>query len=230
MTSQTQWTRAIVLMPPPPEGRGVSDSLKSEFARRDWFVVEQHDPHLALSELCLRERAQAARSAWGLHRMEQVALVVVQPEYWRQHGRELDALLAAVVRYAPSAAIWKVVDNNVHPVHERANETPPSKNSASSPPPLPVRHDAAPSPRPVSAPPLKLAGNEVPRDSTSQSPPLRIPAVSENPLAFAAKSEDSTPQVSTDEDQPVLDSRITRQEIDMLLDMNRPANPSEAGT
>src|SRR5215510_1021765 len=99
MPSTNEWTRVVVLTPPPSKGAGLTEGLKKLFAARDWFAVEQQDPYLAMAELCLRERAQVARSAWGLQRMELIALVVLQPAQWPQ----LQQLVDAVHQFVPSA-------------------------------------------------------------------------------------------------------------------------------
>src|SRR5688500_8563680 len=133
MPSQTEWTRVVVLTPSPNggpgpgaaipaaggpaagaaiPGRGVTDDLKSQFAQRDWFAVEQHDPFLAMAELCLRDRAQATRASWGLQRMEQLALVVVNPQQWPL----LSHMVAAVGRFVPVATVWTVTDGEIVPL------------------------------------------------------------------------------------------------------------------
>src|SRR5688572_14735153 len=118
MASTNQWTRVVVLTPAASfnGGSGVSSGLSPElkaiFSARDWFAVEQNDPNLAMAELCLRERAQTARAAWGLQRMEQLALVVLEPQKWLQ----LDELATAVRTYIRCATIWTVAENEVIPL------------------------------------------------------------------------------------------------------------------
>ena len=102
MEKTGQWTRVILLTPPPAEGGGLTASLRGEFEKRDWFAIEQNDPYLAFTELCLRDKAQAARSSWGLQRMEQLALVVTHPQQWS----DLRELAAAVRKYVPVSTMW----------------------------------------------------------------------------------------------------------------------------
>ena len=102
MEKTGQWTRVILLTPPPAEGGGLTASLRAEFEQRDWFAIEQNDPYLAFTELCLRDKAQAARSSWGLQRMEQLALVVTHSQHWSA----LRELAAAVRKYVPVSTMW----------------------------------------------------------------------------------------------------------------------------
>src|SRR4029453_18060577 len=114
MALTNEWTRVVVLTPPSSKGFGLSEGLKKLFAARDWFAVEQHDAYLAMAELCLRERAQVARSAWGLQRMELIALVVMHPEQWPQ----LQQLVNAVHQFVPSATIWSAAqDDSISPLN-----------------------------------------------------------------------------------------------------------------
>src|SRR5262245_42481345 len=99
LSKQGQWTRVVVLMPPqneaprPPQpgpvheapplnDTSLAEPLRAAFAARDWFPILQHDPYLAFAELSLREQAQSSRAAWGLQRMEEIALVIVSTTVW----------------------------------------------------------------------------------------------------------------------------------------------------
>jgi hypothetical protein len=138
MPSTNEWTRVVVLTPPSSKGHGMTEGLKRLFAARDWFAVEQHDPYLAMAELCLRERAQVARSAWGLQRMELIALVVMQPEQWPQ----LHQLVNAVHQFVPSATIWSAAeDDSISPLNGVA--------SAPTRPPIPKAPASVPASTPV---------------------------------------------------------------------------------
>lgn len=178
MTPSKDWTRVVILSPPPPAGRGLTDGLKKEFATRDWFAVEQHDPHLAMAEVCLRERAQVARSAWGLQRMELIALVVMQPKHWP----DLNDLVQAVRQFVPSASIWSIGDDDVI--------------------------------EPLNGVSVSAAGI----DSNNAS------GVSEQNMDDAVPDVWSVPSQLVQDDNPSAASaaksqRITREEIDMLLEM-----------
>jgi hypothetical protein len=117
MIRQGEWTRVVVLAPPTPASTGaegtsaLSPDLRSLFAERDWFAIEQHDPYLALAELCLRERAQVARAAWGLQRLEQIALLILQPQRWP--APLADDLARAVRRCLPDALVYAGDDAQV---------------------------------------------------------------------------------------------------------------------
>lgn len=128
-----EWTRVIVLAPSAvaPESNpsttpdsasrtgpetspasGLSAPLTEEFQRRDWFAVVQHDPYLALAELALRERAQAARAAWGLQRMEGLALVAIEPSRWP--GTLVREMFSAVRRWLPpSVTVWTAINDRI---------------------------------------------------------------------------------------------------------------------
>lgn len=121
----------ILLTPPPPDGEGVTDSLKSDFEARDWFAVEQTDPYLAMAELCLRERSQTARAAWGLQRMEQVALVIAPPQYWPQ--LLLQELIAAVAQHLPAASIWEAKDGSLQAIQDSPSLDPNPKSKIPNP-------------------------------------------------------------------------------------------------
>jgi hypothetical protein len=180
-----QWTRVVVLTPasasqagpdrsagsgPAPNGSSsLSEPLRALFAARDWFPIFQHDPYLAFAELALREQAQSARSAWGLRRMEQTALVIIGQTAWP--AELIQELTLAVHRYLPSISIWCAKDDRVEPIV--------------APPPLPERVASAPRAAPFSVPTVARA---VSTDVAATSSP-----------------EGATP------------SRISREEIDMLL-------------
>ena len=89
----------IVLTPKPEQ---VNEELKQLLEARNWHVRQTNVPLLALSDLCLLERTQASRSAWGLSRCEGVALIVVDPDNWP----ELQAMLGAIAQYLPIVSIW----------------------------------------------------------------------------------------------------------------------------
>jgi hypothetical protein len=105
--------------------------LAHEFQKRDWFAVVQHDPYLALAELALRERAQTARAAWGLQRMEGLALVVVEPARWPEAS--MRDLFSAVRRWLPpSVTIWTATEDRIERAAEPAAifATEPATNAS----------------------------------------------------------------------------------------------------
>ncbi len=129
-SQRAEWTRVIVLAPPSEQSApsadgaigviGVIQRLQPEFEKRDWFAIVHSDPYLAFAELALRERAQAARAAWGLQRMEGLALVVVEPERWPV--ALLDDLRRAVRRSLPAASLWTASGDRIEP----ADSPPPT--------------------------------------------------------------------------------------------------------
>lgn len=250
MPTTNEWTRVVVLSPPSASaGRaaGLSDGLKSLFAARDWFAIEQHDPYMAMAELCLRERAQVARAAWGLQRMEQTALVILEPGRWPN----LDELVRAMREYLPSATIWTASDSDITPLDDSVHAasrasalTNASKSRAraaapSMTPSAPVDPAAR---RPSSAPVLRMTaaaqlnpvldpGSSAAKIGEPGQPgphgPLRIAAASPSaPSAQRADSANGTRADSPalvglddhdDADAAAAAQRISREEIQMLL-------------
>ncbi len=164
-------------------------SLDAEFRRRDWFAVVQHDPYLALAELALRERAQAARSAWGLQRMEGLALVMLEPMRWP--GETMASLCAAVRRWLPpSVSLWRVDAGELTPMHDQVGGDAETLRAAS----------------------LGKADRSPSDESTRTSNGERITEPNTR-LHHAMHSDESSSQ-GTDQTQS---HRLTRDEIDMLL-------------
>ena len=174
---------------PPPAG-GLSTALAEEFQRRDWFAVVQHDPYLALAELALRERAQAARAAWGLQRMEGLALVAIEPSRWP--GTLVRDMFSAVRRWLPpSVTVWTAIDDRIDraPNEEPDPATPISNAIATSAADFDALLAALPR-GPVAAPHANGSDSE----STAAA------AATGSTAGRAAKPE-----------------RLSREEIDMLL-------------
>jgi hypothetical protein len=89
------------------------ESLRDAFAARDWFAVVHDDPYLALADLAVRDITQTARAAWGLQRLERLALVIVQPSVWPE--AMLNDLVDAAARHLPNASIWHARDGQITP-------------------------------------------------------------------------------------------------------------------
>ncbi|MCH8824473.1 MAG: hypothetical protein IH984_13315 [Planctomycetes bacterium] len=101
----------IVLTPKPEH---VNEELKQLLEARNWHVRQTNVPLLAMSDLCLLERTQASRSAWGLSRSEGIALIVVEPEHWP----ELQTMLGAIAQYLPIVSIWSYEKGKLQCVSE----------------------------------------------------------------------------------------------------------------
>ncbi len=71
-------TRCVLLA---PEGNCAEASRLLE--HRGWTAQVRSDPLAAMAELCLLERTLASRREWGLETVEQIALVVADPDHWR---------------------------------------------------------------------------------------------------------------------------------------------------
>lgn len=89
------------------DGAGARDQLDA----RGWVAHLSDDPLPALAELCLLERLDATRRAWG-RPPDGLALVVVAPSRWP----ELPALLSAARRYVPAARLWAFENGTLTPL------------------------------------------------------------------------------------------------------------------
>lgn len=111
MTNEQPKTRCIVLLPPESD---CGQTISALLARRGWPGTSRDDPWLAYAELCLQERVQRSRAAWGLQRVEQTALVVAEPDHWTPGGR-LEDLSAAVEKYLPGVITFSFDGGDLHP-------------------------------------------------------------------------------------------------------------------
>ncbi len=116
-------TRCVLLA---PEGNCAEAQCVLE--HRGWSAQVRGDPLAAMAELCLLERTLASRRAWGLETVEQIALVVVDPDRWRQ----LPQMLAAARRYLPQAAVWACTDGTLQPLFAAQDRPGPLHRAAGS--------------------------------------------------------------------------------------------------
>ncbi|HRQ76312.1 MAG TPA: hypothetical protein PK098_10385 [Phycisphaerales bacterium] len=98
-------TICIALTPP---GAAV-DALRAVATERGWRVVPFDEPLEAMAELAVRERAQAARSAWGLPRVDQVVMTVVEPS----QCEAFHDLNGALAKYFPSVERYVFMDKRL---------------------------------------------------------------------------------------------------------------------
>lgn len=241
LTPQREWTRVIVLVPAPPPPTqpapaspadpayagfavtpapdaanppaGLSEALRAEFEKRDWFAVVEHDPHLALAELALREKAQSARAAWGLQRMEGLALVIVEPKRWADET--VADLCAAIRRWLPAATIWSASGDRIDAINNppcskvKSNSRTASHNSSTS--------NARPtSPRVFDLDALVAA---LPRG------PVSTNGFADAASAPSSSSPASPPAAPIPAPNVAEPGRLSRDEIDMLLHMNMQDEP-----
>jgi hypothetical protein len=142
-------TRCVLLAPKGDRAQDCGDDVQSMLDRRGWIAHEADDTLGALAELCLLERTQALRQAWGLQTVERLALVVVEPQQWPQ----LPAMVSAARRYVPKVALWSFVDGGLHPLDARDGEGETRKREADAPPP--------PRDRTVEVTPPLVTGDEI---------------------------------------------------------------------
>ena len=144
MNATNTWTRCVLLM---PEGEGDCAHVRDLLIARDWHVINQSNPYLALAELCIRRRAMVSRTTWGLPGGETQALVIIEP----QNRNDTAELLSAMNRYLPSAQVLAFAGGKLLPLAQRENPTTQEIPPADSPPPV----VEIPTPR---TRPLHLAG------------------------------------------------------------------------
>lgn len=205
-----QWTRVILLVPPAQHSRGLPQALQSQFAARDWFAIQVHDPHLALAELCLREKSQIGRAAWGLQRLERLGLVVLEPRHWQTAGVRLDDLTSTVKRFLPGVSVWHVSDGQLIARYQPALEVVAPRPASTPGPQRNGRETARPS-----APPLDpvIVSDSAALEANGQSSHHHAPAA-----RLRMVEREASAAAGAVQDESLSPARLTREEIDMLLD------------
>ena len=97
MPESTEKMRCVLFAPPGP---GSSGDLIGDLKKRGWDPIAFSDAGLAMAELCLEDRTQSARTAWGLRPSRRLALVVA-PSREDEFGQAVP-LVDAVHRSLPS--------------------------------------------------------------------------------------------------------------------------------
>ena len=226
-------TSVIALTAEPRTPVGLTHRLKMQLGPAGWLATAYHDPYLAFAEVCLRERAQASRAAWGLQRIEKLALVIVDPPRWPV--AVVNNLVSAARRYTPTASIWTYRDGQLQAIasprvmpstatdhamtimDEDDLEEASAPNSESGAEPKTQQTSAANTVRG-----LRLAG--VDDNHAAPLPPVRgaeMPASNENGQSDDADSAAGGPAESRS-------SVVTRAEIELLLQRDSSA-PAAAG-
>jgi hypothetical protein len=210
-------TSVIVLTAEPRTPVGLTHRLKLMLGPTGWIATAFHDPHLAFAELCLRERAQASRAAWGLQRVEKNSMVIVDPLRWPA----VNDLVAAIKRYSPSVAVWAYRDGQLQAV------AAPQAQSASPTDHAMTVMDADDEQESTAAQSMETA----PRLATTSRTPLRLAGADDgDEEQFSPSSGDS----SMDEPNghgggsAASSATVTREEIDLLLKRSTDS-PSTSG-
>ncbi len=99
MESTAGRTKCVVLA---PNANSVDGRLRSQLEQRHWDVLVTDVPLMVMAELCLAQRLQSSRTAWGLTSADGVALVVIEPSHWS----DLSVMLRAIERYVPVVGAW----------------------------------------------------------------------------------------------------------------------------
>jgi hypothetical protein len=177
-----------------PSGRKPDERLAALLDERQWEAVAIDDPHLALAELCVRERLEVSRSAWGLARAGELALVI-SPSKADDEATQTRQLFNAVRTYVPRASVWLFASGELLPLTEASRRPEPNEPSI-------TKHDAASAHRTVA-----------PR-SVRQSLHLSEQMLPDEPGRIADRATEA-PEKTPDLDE--LD-RVTADELHMLFE------------
>ena len=129
-SSPHQRARCVILTAAGQEPR----DLQALIHQRRWEPISTDDAYKAMAELCLEERMQASRAAWGLQRARGLALVIVRTTR-NEAGRD-ESLVHAVQKYLPETAIWRYASGALTAVEPPPASDPPLEQDGS------VSHDA----------------------------------------------------------------------------------------
>lgn len=209
----------VVLAPAPASTpAALPDFARAWADERGLRTLLMHELLQALTALCLLERAQLARAAWGLQRIDSIGLLIVESDQWA----DLPRLVAAVRRYLPGIAIHELDDQAIASALKTAESVSPrpEENCDDS------RHVFS-FEKGASLPATAFV--ETPRFRTAIQPGLPKPfavaslapvqgeehAAHSGTAATRWPIDGEQPEVPPDPDEPL---RITRDEIAMLLD------------
>jgi hypothetical protein len=203
----------------------LSHHVHGAIAARRWQTIETHDPLDAMLRLCLLDRMQSARAGWGLPRMQDLAILMPS-----KASRPSTQISQAIQQYLPDIAIW-----TFDSIGELALVHAGSSESAAAPPMRLVdgMSDARPT-APESRTAVRQHAEAAVKDSDSSFSPLQFPGIRQiaeirhdapperlpeiRPRIELAQNELAAPE---DDTVDIKDSAITRQEIAMLLEMER---------
>lgn len=216
-------TSVIVLTAEPRTPVGLTHRLKIMHGPTGWIATAFHDPHLAFAEMCLRERAQASRAAWGLQRVEKLSMVIVDPLRWPA----VNDLVASIKRYTPTVSVWAYRDGQLQAVAAARPQQSSAADHAMTvldadeeqqamSDSLPVQALSSRSPQ-MSSRPLRLAGVD------DQSEHLVVAAQSDANADAAANGRNSGSGSNASS------ASVTREEIDLLLQRREESSPSGGG-
>ncbi|MHC5027578.1 MAG: hypothetical protein ACYTGR_12560, partial [Planctomycetota bacterium] len=95
-----------------PDGMPISALLQSGLRDRGWSLVVRTNPADAMADLCMRERLERARAAWGLVRGIRTVLLIVCPAHWP--AADLVGLRRAVRTYLPDVTTVTFEHGRIH--------------------------------------------------------------------------------------------------------------------
>ncbi len=209
--------QCVVLCAAEPEALA---RARQAVADQGWEATFEHEPFLAMAHLCLHERSEVSRAAWGLGTCSRPLLVVCQPQRWP----EFELLAEAVAAHLPAVGVWVLAEGSLReltPGVPRESATAAATEATSSSPAgvAALRHDAG------------MLAKQPPRPARSSGPPpLRLA----QPMSALSESDDAGDQALSaaemDDEQlaALADStRVTPAELEMLFNPPPPPQPKE---
>lgn len=115
------FTRFVLLR---PREAPCPSPLANAFRERWSHVIQVNDPLGALAELCVMERAEQPRRAYGLPARERVAFIVLERSAWN----DLSDLLRTIRKRLPEVSIWVHTGELILEVSDPPQ--PPNANTA----------------------------------------------------------------------------------------------------
>lgn len=99
--------------------------IRQLIADRGWQAEFHDDPCFAFAALCLLERSQASRTAWGLQRAERIGFAIAAPpcllDAAGSHAATTEEqipaqLIHAIDHHLPSVEIYHIADERLAPI------------------------------------------------------------------------------------------------------------------
>lgn len=185
------------------DAEDVSASLIREAQQRRWRVESVGNAHEAFARLCLHERLEAARSAWGLQRHTPPVLVIDAA----LPNAQFSELIGACEQYVPGIGIWQWTRDALEELRAAA---PPAQTDAKSGCAGQSAHTAT---------------DAMPRRRSFNGPMLRLHEPPDAGPRTAGQAGDASDP--TDDDRPEHRGQaLSADEIHMLLGTEEEPSPS----
>lgn len=204
MTDQNGHPDCIVIA---PVGTTLDEALRDELQQRRRTFCVLDDPFQGFALLCLAERLQSSRSAWGLERAAAPVLIIATT----LGESTLTDLLGARDRYLKSIAIYRWRDGRLHPLRDAESPDQPAPDGQTSADPAlrpardaPVLQAAPPPERPHG---LRLTEPMQPSERMADQPQRPAPPLKEH-------GDEGDDDEADDSDRP---ASLSAEEVQMLL-------------